>query len=69
MRSVSLTRNNKSPKDNGIGFRFPIDIAKALIERNYNRATIEITEQGFLIKPYINEDGDSKVTATDLPNW
>lgn len=56
---VSLTRARYKDKETGeekgnpsIVLRLPTPLSAALATRKYNRATIEVTPKGLLVKPY-----------------
>lgn len=44
----------------------PMAISKVLLERGLNRATLEITEEGMLLRPYA-EEGRARSVAIDVP--
>jgi hypothetical protein len=44
----------------------PVRVSLAMLERGYNRATLEITEDGILFRPYKSERGSSHAL---LPDW
>lgn len=61
---VSLSRISK---DSGtIQVALPAIVARALLEKGYNRAEVTVTEDGILIMPYKSE-GPKKDSSIDLP--
>jgi hypothetical protein len=50
--------------------RFPSVLARALAERGYNRATLTVTEEGLLLKPYRSDSPTASTpTIAELPEW
>lgn len=46
----------------------PAPLARALTARGYTRATITVTPEGLLVRPYVGLASDKRTTAL-LPEW
>jgi len=49
---------------------FPVAISKTLVEREYDRVIITITEEGLLLKPYKSDlSSNYRLDTAELPKW
>jgi hypothetical protein len=64
---VKLTVHDNGQGQVGVNMRFPGWLSKALVAKGYTRATIEATEDGFLVHPYVSEE--KRAAMNGLPDW
>lgn len=64
---AALSRNGNS--QNSMQLSIPGVLGASLIERGYNRATIEVTAEGLLVKPYHSETKTRTAEKIELPDW
>lgn len=66
---IALT--NHSTIKGRVGLTMPAAIGRALIAKGYNRATVTLTDEGILLRPYVAEKNGRAGRQSDvaLPEW
>lgn len=64
-RTWDIALSKAGQKDHPMGcYNLPAGIGRALIEADLWRATLEITKQGILIRPYKGERRETKINES-----
>jgi hypothetical protein len=50
----------------GMRIRFPAPVSKALAARGFNRATVAVTEEGILVRPYVSTVADASGSRVEI---
>lgn len=66
MKTWDIALSPQANKPGQMIVRMPTELARALINQGYNRATVTLTDDGILLTPYqrVRDPG-----PLELPNW